>query len=198
MSNVSNVSTAKPNVGGAAYTAPLGTTLPTDASTTLAATFKPLGYLSEDALVNTNTPDSDSIKAWGGDIVASVQSSKEDTFQFTLIESLNVDVLKEVYGKDNVTGDLKTGIKILANSKEYDNHILVFDMILKGGVFKRIVIPSGVISEIGDITYGDEDAIGYEITLTALPDADGNTHYEYITGPETPTEAKASATKGGK
>ena len=36
MSNVANVSTAKPKVGGGAvYSAPLGTTLPTDAITEL-------------------------------------------------------------------------------------------------------------------------------------------------------------------
>jgi len=166
MSDTQNVSTAKPKIEGAIYTAPLGTTLPTDAITKLAAEFKGLGYISEDGLVNTNTPDSDSIKAWGGDTVAVVQKGKEDTFQYTLIEAMNVDVLKEIYGTDNVTGNLETGISIESNSQEYEPHILIFDMILKGGVLKRIVIPNGTISEVGDITYGDEDAVGYETTLT--------------------------------
>lgn len=32
------------------------------------------------------------------------------------------------------------------------------------------------------IVYKDDDAIGYETTLSAVPDANGQTHYEYIKG----------------
>lgn len=191
MSNAENVSTAKPKVGGAIYSAPLGTTLPTDAVSKLAETFKSLGYISEDGMTNTNTPSTENIKAWGGAVVANVQNEKEDSFQFTLIEATNIDVLKEVYGDDNVTGTLDAGIVITANAQELVEHVLIVDMILKGGILKRIVIPQAKVSEVGDISYGDEDAIGYETTVQAIPDSKENTHYEYIqkakagTDPET-------------
>src|SRR5690625_41877 len=180
MSNAKNVTTAKPKVGGAVYTAPIGTTLPTDATSELDSEFKGLGYISEDGMTNENTPESENIKAWGGDTVANVQTSKEDRFTYTLIEALNVNVLKQVFGEDNVTGDLETGITIKSNNKELQEHVVVIDMVLRGNVLKRIVIPAGKVAEIGEIEYTDDNAVGYETTLECIPDEEGNTHYEYI------------------
>lgn len=180
MATVTNVSAGKPKIGGAVSVAPLATALPTDATTALNVAFKNLGYISEDGLTNENTPETDNVKAWGGDTVLITQSEKTDTFTFTLIEVLNVDVLKFVYGDDNVTGTLADGITVKANAEEAEDREIVIDMVLRNGALKRIVIPLGRISEIAEINYVDDDAIGYEVTVTAAPDANGNTHYEYI------------------
>lgn len=177
--NVANVTAGKPKVGGAVFRAPSGTAAPTDAVTALAAAFEDLGYCSEDGVVNANSPSMETIKAWGNDTVLVVQEEKEDTFQFTLIEFLNPETKKAVYGSNNVTGDLATGLTVKANASEPEEGVWVIDMVMNGDVATRFVIPHGKVSEVGDITFVDNDVVGYEITVTATPDSEGQTHYEY-------------------
>ena len=180
MATASNVMVGKPKATGAVYRAPLGTACPTDSTTALATAFVEQGYCSEDGMTNSNSPSSENIKAWGGDLVYTYQSEKPDNFSFTLIESGNAEVLKTVYGDDNVTGDMTNGLTVKANAKELPESVWVIEMVRRDGGPHRIVIPSGKIAEIGEITYSDTEAIGYAITLSCTPDSAGNTHYEYM------------------
>ena len=181
MPTVSNVSAGKPKVSGAVFRAPLGTTLPTDATTSLGNAFEELGYVSEDGVTNNNTPDSDKVKAWGGATVLVVQNEKSDEWTLTLIEAINPNVLKTVYGDSKVTvDDTNHTITVQASTDQLADACYVIDMALKGGAIKRVVIPDGAISEIGEIVYKDDEPIGYEITINALPNANGVTHFEYI------------------
>lgn len=181
MPDATKVSVGKPKVGGAIHWAPIGSTLPQSATAALDAAFKELGYVSEDGLTNNNSPESDTVKAWGGDTVLNLQTDRPDTFALTLLESLNTDVLKTIYGTSNVTVDGSGNITVKATAGEMPSGAWVFDMILKGGRAKRIVVPSGTISELGEITYKDDEAVGYNVTITDVPDTNGVYHYEYVT-----------------
>ena len=179
MANAQNVSAAKPKIGGAIYAAALGTSLPTDTDTALTG-FTSLGYVSADGLTNSTNIESEKVKSWGGDTVLVIQTSKEDSFKFNLIEVLNEDVIKTIYGDDNVSGTLATGLTINVSSADVQEMSYVIDMVLRGDTKKRIVIPAAKVSAMEDIVYSDEAAIGYNVTVDCTPDTYANTHYEYI------------------
>ena len=174
-----NVTVGKPNVSGAVYRAPLGTTLPTDATTALDAAFVSLGYVSEDGLSNNNELSVEATKAWGGNIVLRSLTEMNDEFTLTLIETKNVDVLKAVYGEDNVTVDASDNVTVNVVAEDPEEAVWVFELALRGGIARRIVIPDGAITSRGEITYNDSDAVGYGITISAYPDASAKTHVEY-------------------
>lgn len=183
--NTENVSTGKGKVSGYAYVAPKGTAAPTDATTTLAATFVNLGYISEDGLTNSIETDIENKTDWNGDTVLTMTTSREETFQFTLMETKGA-VLKEVFGDDNVditekSGDTPEAIVARGKNSERSDKVYVFEVVLTNNRIERIVVPKGKVTEVGEIAYQSGENLGYEITITALPDADGNTSYRYIT-----------------
>ena len=178
MADVSNVTAGKPNTSGAIYYAALGTTLPDDTQDSLSS-FTELGYASEDGITNTNSPETEVLRAWGGDVVLTVQNSRDDTFKIKLIEALNDDVLKAVYGSGNVSSTTE-GFKVEVTADEAEANSWVIDMVMRNNTKKRIVIPNAKVTELGDIVYADNEAVGYEITLTCMPDEDGVNHYEYF------------------
>lgn len=175
-----NVSTGKPNISGAVYVAAKGTTLPTDATTSLGSAFTCLGYVSDDGLENQNEMDVSEIKAWGGSIVYRSLTGLTDNFVLKLIESENEDVLKNVYGDSNVTVDGSGNIKVDIVTEDPQEKVWVFDLALRGNRAKRIVIPDGAVTSRDAITYNDSDAIAYGITVSAYPDSTGKTHTEYL------------------
>ena len=72
------------------------------------------------------------IKDWGGDTVLSVGTGRKETFQMTFIQSLDPDVLKEVYGQENVK--IASGNKLVTvdhNAKDMPHRVFVIEMIMQ-------------------------------------------------------------------
>ena len=175
-----NVSAGKPKVTGGIYRAPLGTALPTDASTALTGTYESLGYIATDGVTHAFEFESGDYRAWGGDIVLSYLTSKTNRFSFGLIEVLNKTTYETIYGPNAVSGTLSTGITVAADGSDPSEYVYVIELAMRDGAMKRIVIPEGALSEVGEVVYKDDEAVGYELTLNALPDSTNVNHYEYI------------------
>lgn len=174
-----NVSVGKPRAAGGIFAAPPGSSLPTDATSDLDNAFVGLGYVSDAGLVNGVEVNTEDVVAWGGDTVLTIRTSRSETFSWTFIET-NAAVMAEVYGPSNVTGTDQTELTVVHNNRELPSRAYVFEILMTGDRVKRIVVPNAKVTSVGDVSYVDGEPIGYEVTLGAFPDAQGNTAYEYI------------------
>lgn len=188
-----NVTAGKPKVEGAVFTAlkSAGLALPTDTDTALASGYTCVGYISEDGLTRAKEITSESIKAWGGDVVKRTRTSNDSTVKFKMIEYLKKIVQQVVHGNDNVTGDLENGMTIKDKPAfAGEDRVWIIDQIMTGNVKDRMVIPDAIVTAVGEVNFKDNDVAGYEVTLGTIPDSDGVTVYEYI------KEPAASGTSG--
>ena len=180
---VQNVVAGKPLATGGILSGPLGTPLPTDASTAPNAAITGVGYISDDGVSESMNRETDKIKAWGGDVVKIVQSEHSVTYQYTMIEAARAEVNREVYGEPNVTATVATTthgnlLAIKVTAEQLPHRVRVIE-IKDGDARVRIVLPDSQITEVGDITYQDAAIIAYPVTVEAFPDASGVKAYKY-------------------
>lgn len=173
------VSLGKFKVGGYAYWAPAGTTLPTDSATALPAEYKLLGYLSEDGLTNTTDTDTAEIKDANGATVMKIITSYAESYQFALLEVLRAESAKLRYNSDAVTGTDKS-MTIKHQMPSDEDFVLVFEIAMSGDVKDRLVIGNATRAEFGDRQVHAGDPQVYDITVSANDMGNGVTAIEYI------------------
>jgi hypothetical protein len=177
-----NVVAGVPLATGGILIGDLAAAAPTTAVSALTG-FTAAGYIGEDGVTETNERSTDRIRAWGGDTVKVVQTEHNVTYQFTFLETLNADVLKAVYGDDNVTTTAATAStgtlhEVQINAATLPHKSYVFE--LKDGDAKiRIYVPDGQITEVGEVTYSDSEVIGYQVTVEAFA-VDGNKAVKFL------------------
>lgn len=189
-----NVTFSKPgasaNKSGYIWVAPLGTTIPTDATTELGAAFVGLGYLSEDGLTEpASLTAGDDIVAAGGDTVAQADPTFSKTWTGTCIEALNEDLLKVAYGSANVTvkqasASADGSITVKEQAGDLEHHVIVIDEILKGGRRRRNVMADATFLITGDISHVHTALVNFEFTINAYPTETQPAQTQYITIPK--------------
>ena len=161
-------------VTGAVYVAPSGTALPTTATVALNAAFEELGFVSDEGVTESQATDNNDVRAWqNGAIVRRIQTTHDLTYNFTCIET-NDQVLDTFYGN-------YTGGTVQVTGTQPDAQAWVIDVI-DGSERKRIVIPSGQLTDREDVVYANTDVTGYGMTITCYPDASDVKAYQYILG----------------
>lgn len=177
---MSKATAAKPaasSIGGGIAFAATSATAPTAANTALGSGFTNVGFVSQEGVRRNIALDSNVIKAWGGAVAYAAAGRKTETVRFKVIEAYGVDFLAMVMGE--ASGTLASGITVKSTDAPQGMHMWVITMLETEDTGHRIVIPKGVITNIAEITYADNDVTGYEVTITAVADDSGTTVYEY-------------------
>ncbi|OBK92375.1 hypothetical protein A5646_03480 [Mycobacterium sp. 1245499.0] len=167
---------------GGIYVGPLTAAVP-DASFTIAATMKHLGFIGADGFDDKEDRSVKAIYDWGGDTIAKPQENFGKTATFTLLEFLNADVAKFAYGQANVTATAATSthgnqLSIGVTSDTLDMQTLLVDTFSPGG--KRVMqfYPLGRIESKDTMKWARTDVLAHRVTVSFLPDTTGR--YCYI------------------
>ncbi|MFI5783495.1 hypothetical protein [Nocardia sp. NPDC051570] len=186
-SSVANVYAAMPRATGTLLRAPLGTTGPASATSKLPSTFVDLGYIGEDGYTMSESRDTDKKKAFGGNVVKILQTDYSLTLQFSFLESINAEVLRAVYGDDNVTVR-GPSIQVRHNKKPLPHASWVIDTLDSATALRRIWIPDGQITSIDDVQIVHTETIAYQVTVECFEDVDGTPLYEWVHIGRPPTQ----------
>jgi hypothetical protein len=170
-------------VTGGVLKAPLGTTLPTDATSPLDPAFITLGRVSVDGVDKTEERPNTEVNDWGGDLIAILQDKYGITLKFKLLQVMNADVQAAAHGDSNVsvtpaTSTSGTTITTKLNSLLMDYASWVIDAFYIR-MTMRLSVPNGRITTIGPQKWVHKELAMYDLTLRPFPDDFNNHAYEY-------------------
>ncbi|QDG88867.1 phage tail protein [Pseudarthrobacter sp. NIBRBAC000502770] len=181
--SVNNVVVGKPLVTGGISVAPLGTVLPTDATTALDPAYTPVGYVTDNGVTKSEKRNTGTIAAWGGDTIAATKKGMDVTIKLAMAELLNKIVQGLIYGDANVVATPATAtkgnlLKVTGTSAPTPRKVWVIE-VFSDQAKVRVVFPIAKVMDVGDTTFKDDAIAAADATLQAFPDATGAYFYQY-------------------
>ena len=187
MPNTNDVRIGEPEqkTTGAIKYAPLGTDLPDlsdikASGVTLDSAFQGNEYVSEDGLTLTPSMSTKNIKDWSGSTVRKVLEEFDGTLQWTMI-STNESAMNVAFGAEHVTTQAAaqthgSQMKVVLGAHLPEAQSWVF--LMKDGDARIVIlVPNGQVTEVGEVKFSSTEAVGWAVTLSAYPDADGESIY---------------------
>ena len=183
--NVSNAFVGAPPIdGGVYFRAPLGTTLPTDATTALDPAFKDHGAVGEDGFNVNPSRESSTEKMFGGDDWIDLQTGYSETATLTLLEEDNENVVEAIFGGSNylvtpatASDGKKTEIYHTSSRLPIESHVL---KAVYGEKAKTYVIERGRISSVEKSADVHSASTKYTVTITCFKGTDAATNYAHV------------------
>lgn len=167
--------------GADLYTAPLGSTAPTDLITAWDVAWTPVGLLSEDGASEARDEDSTDFFAWGGKLIRTKRSKHKRSISVTCLEDNLV-----VFGIVNPGSSAVTTTGVTTRTvKVPTQDVRAFAMELTdGGITKRRIIPRGEVTEVGEVPLSDSELTAYELTITIYPASDDTLYIDITDDPQ--------------
>lgn len=191
--DTANISVGKGVAGGYMFVAPAGTALPEDNKTELDTKFVNMGYLGEDGISFSDSSSNDKFVDMNGDTIGTTAGEVEKSFTVKFNE-VKKDSWAVIYGKENVT-DSQGVLKVVDNGPTEEEHVAVFELLLKNGRKWRRIVPRMKLGETGDWSVVYSELVAREATFTALKDGANGYYVDYIDSTE--TTATAAMSDGG-
>lgn len=162
-------STVRVGITGEVSVAPVGTAAPTSSTAALNASFVGLGYVSEDGVTKTPTLTTQKVRAWqNAALVRMLFTEKDWDLKFTMIESKGAAV-GLYYG--NTVAVVSSGQwSLTPDGTSPDPRAFVLDVV-DGSIHERIYVPTGYVTNRGDVVYQNGDVTGREVTITCVYDS---------------------------
>lgn len=169
--------------GADLWTAPVATALPatlTDNMSTIPA-WSAVGLLSEDGASEARDEDTSDFYAWGGKLIRTQRSKHKRTITVTALED-NLTVFGLVNPGSTVataTGVNTRTVKIPKSEKR----AFVLEMV-DGDVTRRRHIPTGEVTEVGEVSLSESDLQAFELTITIYPDVNDVLYFDIDNDPQ--------------
>ncbi|MDN4645359.1 hypothetical protein [Arthrobacter sp. PsM3] len=181
--SINNVVVGKPLVTGGISVAPLGTVLPTDATTALDAAFVAVGYVTDNGVTKSEKRNTGTIAAWGGDTIAATKKGMDVTVKLSMAELLNKIVQGLIYGDANVVATPASAtkgnlLKVTVTSAPTPRKVWVIE-VFSDAAKVRVVLPIAKVMDVGDTTFKDDAIAAADATIQAFPDSNGAYFYQY-------------------
>ncbi len=152
--------------GGRVLVAPTGTAAPTDTTAAWNAAFKDLGYTSEDGVILRPNLTAVDINAWQSmEPVRRTVTGRGMTVAFTLLQ-LTREALLIAFNGGAFTGTDPIIYAPGTAGSIYERMLGV--EAVDGAKIVRLVIPRVEISDVGDIAFNKNGAVGIPLTLAML------------------------------
>lgn len=170
---------------GAILHAPVGTTMPAladikNSGVTINQAFTGNEYVSEDGLTLTPSISTADIKDWSGAVVRKVLESFDGTLSWKMI-STNAGSLGVAFGSNHVTTSAASTthgsqVKVDIGAHLPDPQAWLF--LIKDGDARIVIeVPNGQVTEVSETTFKPNEAVGWAVTLSCYPDANGESIY---------------------